>query len=150
MIHYIVLKATTPFDFFLVYLKKKKTRCNQKNPSHLLSSDFAGHFLSLKENAYQYCGTEEGKNLRSSEDSYGRPLPSHAKLRQSSHIVMQRNRRKKKLETVIQWRIVRLKVSLLSFFRFLLDFLSSYVCWFETCYSDLCVYGFAPERWNCG
>ena len=115
-----------------------------------MSSDSTGYFLSLKENAYRYCGIEEGKNLRSSEDSYGRPSPSHARLRQSSHIVMQRNERKKKLETAIQRRIVRLKVSLLSFFHFLLDFLSSYVCWFETRYSDLCVYGLAPERWNYG
>ena len=61
-------------------------------------------------------------NLRSSEDLYGRPSPSHARLRQSSHIVMQRNGRKKKLETAIQRRIVRLKVSLLSFFHFLLIF----------------------------
>ena len=60
-----------------------------------MSSDSAGHFLSLKENAYRYCSTEEGKKLWSSEDSYGRPSPSHARLRQSSHIVMQRNGRKK-------------------------------------------------------
>ena len=115
-----------------------------------MSSDFAGHFLSLKENANRYYGTEEGKNLQSSEDrtaSHRHPMQD---LDNQTILWCREMEEKKKLETVIQRRIVRLKVSLLFFFRFLLDFLSSYVCWFETRYSNLCVYGSAPKRWNYG
>ena len=42
------------------------------------------------------------------------------------------------------------QVSLLLLFRLLWGFLSSYVCWFETRYSDMSVYGFAPKRWKWG
>nr|POE70461.1 protein accelerated cell death 6 [Quercus suber] len=68
----------------------------------------------FKENAYRYFGTEKGKeekkkNLRSSEDSYGRPSPSQATLRQPSDTAKQRKGRKKKKKLAIQWRIVRSK-----------------------------------------
>ena len=57
-------------------------------------------------------GEKKKKNLRSSGESYCRPSPSSARLRQPIGTVIQRKgrRKKKKKRLEIQWRIMRSNV----------------------------------------